>query len=336
MLGVTAYAPFAGSFQGVAGSANRTGAVVSSAGDIGGGETQGDTITISARARQLAEIPGSNIGRNLMLSRLFGGAQPPVMNGADGMSLNNIGRRSYDFLTSGDLALLSEIYAYAQEQGADLKHVDLLAAKLGDYRQHNNGRLLVNFNNGMNFDSQGHQLTVSFNVEDAATAERILNGTAINSTRLDRGFLHHILDPGFGAMGIHTISLDFLESMVVKFSAEGAMQPGLDSKFSVYTPKDPGSSKIMHASTDVRLVRFEPDIIRINGAVIITEKGQAAGITPDDLVGGAALYPVSAGAQRNLHALDSISNQNGYDGKKALGWKEFVRVMMQRLSFSWR
>lgn len=143
--------------------------------------------------------------------------------------------------------------------------MDRLAEELGDYRQHDNGRLSSNFNNGTHYDVQGRQLTVSFNEQDAATAERILNGTAISSTRLDQGFLRHILDPGYGALS-NTSDLGFLEQMVTKFSSEGSAQSSLDSRFATYTPvisiKD---NIVLSASEDVKLKPFEPDITNVNG-----------------------------------------------------------------------
>lgn len=42
--------------------------------------------------------------------------EPAVANGAQGMSANNIGRSAYDFLTYEDRALLSDMYAYAQDE----------------------------------------------------------------------------------------------------------------------------------------------------------------------------------------------------------------------------
>ena len=228
-------------------------------------------------------VPG--YGRDLMISRLFFGAEPGVVDGADGMSLTNMGRHPYEFLTRDDRDLLSQMYAYAQEQGVDLAYVDSLAGELGDYRQHDSGRSLGNFNSGHHYDAQGHRLTVSFNDKDKATAERILNGAAINSTVVDRGFLNFILDPGFSALG-NTSSLAFLEQMVIKFSAEGATQISLGSQFETYVPviniKD---NIVMTRSEDVSVQRTDPLIINDNGVWSVTEKGKAAGYSLDPLTG---------------------------------------------------
>jgi len=245
---------------------------------------QEDTITISDNAMKLAENSEVNSGYRIMLSRLFNDLDPPMINGSDGMSINNISRKSFDFLTREDCIIVSEMYAYAKEQGADLTYVDRWAAMLGDYRQHDDGRLTENFNSGANFDDQGHQLTISFNAEDTATAERILNGNSINNTRLDKCFLKHILDPGYSAMSINNVNLKFLEKMVVKFSNEDVSQPILESDFTIHTEKNPRESKVLHASSDVILSRPETEIMRINNTWIITEKGQASGITMEDLL----------------------------------------------------
>ncbi|MHB0764896.1 hypothetical protein ACYCFC_11065 [Stutzerimonas sp. NM35] len=249
--------------------------------------------------------PASN-GYDLMVSRLFGGKEPAVANGAQGMSANNIGRSAYDFLTYEDRALLSDMYAYAQDEGADLTYVDRLAEELGDYRQHDNGRLRSNFNNGHNYDAQGHQLTVSFNDKDTATASRILNGSAIGSTRVDWGFLRHILDPGYGALS-NTSDLGFLEQMVTKFSAEGAAQTSLGSQYTTYTPvtniKD---NIVLNASEDVKLKPFEPDITNVNGVWAVTEKGAAAGITLESLFTSQRSTATNIGQEQNRYILDAF------------------------------
>lgn len=220
-------------------------------------------------------------GRDLMVLRLYGGKEPGVANGEQGMSVNNISRASVEFLSKDDRVLLAEMYEHAQKEGAHLAYVDNLAIELGDYRQHANGRLLSDFNDGTNFDLAGHQLTVSFTAKDAAIAARILSGSSINSTRLDQGFLRHLLNPGYGALG-NTSSLAFLEQMVTKFSGEGAGQSSLSARFSTYLPvlsiKD---NSVMTASKDVKLKPFEPDIVNVDGVQHVTSKGKAAGITLD-------------------------------------------------------
>lgn len=274
----------------------------------------------SVASTTLSKASTSSIGHDLMTSRPFGGKEPAVANGAQGMSANNIGRSAYEFLTYEDRALLADMYAYAQDEGADLTYVDRLAAELGDYRQHDNGRLRSNFNNGTNYDVEGHQLTVSFNGKDAATASRILGGTAIDSTRLDQGFVRHILDPGYGALS-NTSDLGFLEQMVTKFSSEGATQSSLGGQFATYTPiasiKD---DIVLSASEDVKLKPFEPDITNVNGVWIVTEKGTAAGIPLDDVIGKSGrLATASTGQEQNRYILDAFLGKDEQNTSRPTG-----------------
>ena len=236
--------------------------------------TQASKQTISNLARQLA----ASTGRALMLSRLFGvennGAEPPVVSGINGMDLNHIGMSPQNFLTTSDRALLSDMYEYAQQQGADLQNVDQLAFALGDYRQSNNGRAIYNFNNGNNFNFEGHLRTVSFNEKDTATAARILNGDAISSTRLDQGFLRYTLDPGNGALS-NTSDFEFMEQIVIKFSDADTEQISLPSKFSSFSGRSPSESSVFTLSKEVLdpnpASTFKPQIINDNGKWIVLD-----------------------------------------------------------------
>lgn len=220
----------------------------------------------------------TDTGRALMLSRLFGvennSAEPPVVSGINGMDLNHIGMSPQNFLTTSDRALLSDMYEYAQQQGADLQNVDHLAFALGDYRQSNNGRAIYNFNNGNNFDFEGHLRTVSFNEKDTATAARIFNGNAISSTRLDQGFLRYTLDPGNGALS-NTSDFEFMEQIVIKFSDAGTEQISLPSKFSSFSGRSPSESSVFTLSKEVLdpnpASTFKPQIINDNGKWIVLD-----------------------------------------------------------------
>ncbi len=279
-------------------------------------EKQVTTVSVQAvAATQAAEElaytnPRSTPAYKLMVDRLFGGKEPPVGNGAEGMSGSNIGRSSYNFLTYPDRILLSDVYAYAQTEGADLAYVDRLAAKLGDYRQHNNGQLSSSFNNGHSYDAEGRQLTVSFNEKDTATASRILNGSAINSTAFDRGFLNHILDPGYGAIG-HFTNFEFLEHMVNKFSNEGIEVAPIDNKFATFKPVGVIKDHIvLTANENVRLKPSEPDIVKVNGVYTLTEKGRAAGITMDEVHGRTSkVSSASVSREMNRYILDAFFNK---------------------------
>ena len=252
---------------------------------------QGAVSTASSTVTPVLATPPASMtgaststGYQLMVTRLFGGKEPAVGNAAEGMSVSNIGRSPYEFLTREDRALLAEMYAYAQDEGVDLAHLDFLAYDIGNYRQHNNGRLMLSFNSGHSYDAEGRQVFVSFNDKDTATASRILNGTAINSTRLDQGFLRYILDPGFGALTV-TSDLEFLEWMVSKFSRAGEAPPSLGEKFATFTSISPSTKAVFHASEEVRLAPFEPHITNVNGVWTVTEKGKAAGMTLDQVTG---------------------------------------------------
>jgi hypothetical protein len=200
-------------------------------------------------------------GTALMLSRLFGthdlAAEPPVEMKSD---RDGLAKSPLLFLTKDDRALLAQMYDYAQQQGADLKHVDSLAFDLGMYRQY--GKLMVNLNNGTMFDIEGHAQTFSFSDKDAATAARILNSDSMNSTKLDRGFLTYITDPGYGVY--HVGNFDFMEQMVNKFSNTGGTAESLDSKFSTFDNSE-RDRRVVHTSDKVTLVIPEPDYISVNG-----------------------------------------------------------------------
>jgi len=289
------------------------------------------SFTLNERRAAWQETTAASAsGRDLMVSRLFGGKEPAVSDGAQGMSMTNIGRLSFEFLTRDDRDLLSQMYAYAKEQGADLNYVDNLAREMGDYRQHDDGRSLSNFNNGNSYDTEGYQLTVSFTDKDAATASSILSGSAINSTRFDQGFLQHLLDPGFGAIGLSS-SLQFLEKMVIKFSSEGATQSSIGSQFATYTPavslKD---NMVMTTSHDVRLAPFHPDITKVDGVWTLTEKGLAKGITMDEVF-GRSRRPVSdpVDQEQPRYILDALTDSSNQDTSKQT-WLSGLFKMIER------
>ena len=238
--------------------------------------TESPTVRSTAESNQSTSVSLS--GRAIMLSRLFGtqnsNTEPPVVSGVNGMDLKHIGMSPQNFLTTSDRALLSDMYEYAQQQGADLQNVDQLAYALGTYRQSNDGRSMSSFNGGNSFDLEGHQLTVSFNEKDAATAARILNGDAINSTKLDQGFLRYTLDPGYGALS-NTSDFEFMEQMVIKFSDVGAKQMSLPSKFSTFSYRVINESAVFTASKQILnpnpASTFKPQIINDNGKWIVLD-----------------------------------------------------------------
>jgi hypothetical protein len=255
-------------------------------------ESQPDVrCSISDMGRQLNDVAArgaagatvDNHGRQLLVARLYDGREPAVYDGTT-MSPESSALSSYLYLNQQDRQLVSDVYSYAESQGMDLAHVDMIAADLGGYRQRNDGRLMSNFNDGNSYDSQGWQVTVDFNEHDAAIASRVVNGAAINTTRFDQGFLRYVLDPGFGALG-HAGDFSFLEHIVSRFSAVSDMAASADGQFAKYVASRTGEDYVITASSTVRLPVVEPDIVTENGVSRLTDKGRALGIELEDGLG---------------------------------------------------
>jgi len=191
------------------------------------------------------------LGRELMVNRLFGRREPPVIEREGGMSMEDISRNSFEFLTREDRELFSEIYySYAQDGDVDLRYVDDIARRLGDYRQSDDGRIMGNTNDGHLFDEEGRQISIRFNDSDTATASRIFSGGAINSTRLDRGFLEYMLDPGHEGFS-HSIDLRFVEHLVSRFSEVSSDGLKLDPGFAAFPEGERAVRSIITKSREV-------------------------------------------------------------------------------------
>ena len=264
---------------------------------------------LSTLALQLSEadirsneqpLTTATAGRELMLARIFRGHEPPV---SSGVSANAYSAGFYSYLTYEDRALVSQMYAYAQSQGADLTYVDRVASALGGYRYFDDGRRLVSSNNS--YDREGHAITYDYLEKDAAAAARILNGTAINTTRFDQGFLRHILDPGFGALTSFGNSIGFLEKMVTRFSSEDAELSVLGSEFATYVPRDVEDNIVITRSKEVMFTLPEPYHINHNGVWTITAKGWAAGYTMDKAGRPRAPAPIPEGQARVREAVEA-------------------------------
>ena len=212
--------------------------------------TQSEDTNVINNKQAQASSTVSISGRALMISRLFGSdtEEPPVLSSVRGNG-EYMGVLPHHFLTHDDRNLLADMYELAQEQGADLRHVDILATDLGSYRKYDNGSLKGNFNDGHQYDSEGRLTTVSFTDEDATTAERIQNSDAISSTRIDKGFLSYILDPGH-SIG-RSSDFEFLEQMVSRFSTSGNNTTPLAPKFSTFAYNE--NNYIMHTADEVTL-----------------------------------------------------------------------------------
>lgn len=127
-------------------------------------------------------------------------------------------------------------------------------------------------------------MTFNFKEHDVAAASRILYGSAIDSTRLEQGFLRHVLNPDFGALS-NMGSIAFLEQMVLKFSSAGATQALLGREFATYTPISINDNMVVTVAEEVTLTFDEPVLINTDGIWTITEKGKAAGYTMDPATG---------------------------------------------------
>jgi hypothetical protein len=225
-----------------------------------------------------------------MITRLFRGHEPPVAQPP--LTRDNIGQSAVDFLTRGDRELLSQMYAYAEAEGADLAYVDNVAGLLGDYRHHSDGRQMLSANSGKGYNTEGYMITVNFKEDDAAIAARILNGSAINSTRLDQGFLRYVLDPGYGALS-NNGGMNFLEQAVIRFSGESATQAPLGGDYVRYPSINIKDNIVITVHEDVKLPPFEPHAATVNGVVSLSEKGETAGYIIDKKTGRVVLLAPS-------------------------------------------
>lgn len=173
------------------------------------------------------EPPVTISGRGLMMSRLFSGhaVEPATV--------------QYDpeltplfptlFLLPEDRNLLCAVYEFVNEEGADLGYVDDLAWSIAHYRRTDNGREIIPQRPLNRFDSQGHEVSYSFNEESAKTARRILDGSAVSTTTVDRGFLRFALDVDYNPMS--SLNFCFLEQIVSKFSEKGEVVVDFGQQF---------------------------------------------------------------------------------------------------------
>lgn len=259
-----------------------------------------------ASPRVVETMTKNEAGHQLMLTRLYEGVEPPLRDGKTGMSLASMSLPACDFMTRQDRNLLSHIYAFAQQQGADLRYVDALAEELGDYRQHDDGSILINMNHGGTYDGTGHLLSVRFLPEVAAIAQQITTGEAFKSTQLDKGFLRFVTDPGFRPYS-PVCDLKFLQQVMTRFSTVGGDNHALDSQFTIH-PDKRIADRIVSASKEVKLEREESSAIRRGDVWIITAKGKAEGYVLNPLDGGLErLKPTPKTAEKKTsHRLDGF------------------------------
>ena len=219
-------------------------------------------------------------GREIMISILFNGIEPPVAKPP--MTAQNGAQNSSDFLTLDDRAVVADMYAYAEEQGADLTFVTVLAGTLGDYRRYSDGRQNGGGNTG--YDSEGYRVTFDFKPKDAAIASSILTGSAINSTRIDQGFLRYILNPDHGAF-VNVGGIPFLERMVKKFSDEGTGQPPLGGEFATYKKVRYEDHVVQTTHKHIKLPPSKALVGNVNGVWTLTELGKSQGYIMDKATG---------------------------------------------------
>lgn len=218
--------------------------------------------------------PVSISGEALVLSRLFMTSDPGAAPMYTVLDKSDSAVSPYDFLTEGDRDLLANVYTYAQQQGVDLRYVDMLALDLGTYRKY--GQVQSSSNVGI-YNLNGQKETFSFTAQDTATANAILNGSAMASTQFDSGFLQYELNPGFSFD--HVANFAFLQQVVEHFSgAGGGQNQPLAQQFGSFLPNGQNNFVVATASA-VTLPPSEPDDMNINGVPVITAKGIRNGYT---------------------------------------------------------
>lgn len=129
-------------------------------------------------------------------------------------------------LTAADQQLLSDVYVWASEQGADLKHVDTLGRELAKYRVD-----LQNANRGKSerpSDAAQAPVARAASAENA-TIKRLLDSGALAGTRLDPGFIRHMGERS--RSGGSSLQLEFMEKVVNRFSVDGGRAQTLGAVF---------------------------------------------------------------------------------------------------------
>ncbi|MBQ4850528.1 hypothetical protein [Pseudoalteromonas sp. MMG012] len=211
----------------------------------------------------------------VMVKNIFGGNEPEVQSGVDGMSLANVTKSPFEFLTQDDRNLLADIYQYADQNDIDYKYIHRFASDLGGYRKHDDGNMLANYNDG-HFDAKGHQLTVNFTEKDQATIDRLRATDALASTPIDKGFLSFITEPGQSALS-HVGNYQFLHHMV-EVTAGAEPHTSVD-EFKVFEDFSSAEARYVMTASEKTFPIPEPDVVCKNGNCAVTEKGLKNGVT---------------------------------------------------------
>jgi hypothetical protein len=131
-------------------------------------------------------------------------------------------------LTAADKQLLSDVYIWAAEQGADLAHVDTLGRDLASYRaglQGADGKATAR-------PASGAGPAIAPTASRGGTAlHKLLQSDALGSTRLDAGFVRHLAEKGQGSHS--PLQLAFVEKVIHRFSADGGKAQSLGREFAI-------------------------------------------------------------------------------------------------------
>jgi len=252
-----------------------------------------DQVTLSARPS----------GQALLMSRVFNApsnATVPVE------TIDNAGAISSHFLTLRDRAQLADLYDYASANAIDLAHVDALASDLARYRQIGGAPV------GQRWDTEGHGVAFVFVPADEAVAKRILSGSAIQNTTLDRGFIRNLLDPNQSPT--HGADFKFLEKAMTVLSpsgdagaaAAGASQEGGDAYFQNDTPWGDGPHNVIveKMSLDVMLDLQTGKLISDPSTSKVANQALANG----DVLEASESLPTSK-QERFLYLLDAMAGR---------------------------
>ncbi|MBD1584879.1 hypothetical protein [Pseudoalteromonas sp. S16_S37] len=220
----------------------------------------------------------------VMVNDLFEGKEPAIIGGVNGMSHANVLKNPIEFLTQEDRDLLTQMYQYADHNEVDFKYIQRLASDLGNYRKHDDGKLLGNFNEG-HFDAQGRQLSVEFTDRDKTTVDSLLATQSRASSALDKGFLSFMTDPGRGGIS-HMGSYQFLHHMVEVTAGEQTSVSA--DTFNKYVSASANDDRYVLSASKTSTIEFEPDVVCKNGHCEVTEKGQSNGVTITPEAGNSA------------------------------------------------
>lgn len=81
----------------------------------------------------------------------------------------------------------------------------------------------------------------------------------------------------------------------------------------------------------MKLKPFEPDITNVNGVWAVTEKGAAAGITLDDVIGKSGrMATASTGQEQNRYILDAFFGKDEQNTSRPSWLTDLFEQLQQR------